>query len=161
MHNQANPLDVKPLLPPCLKESLHFYQDSVHLPGVENKHLCRIWILNANRQNNPDLISLLKNLIIMNLSLQALAHVQTLADWMLNLSLPDMKPQEIHSVFSLFLNIPNKSLHRNILKFLSKMGERWGSNPRPPESQSGALPTELRSPFKKHAWQDSNLQPSA
>ena len=28
-----------------------------------------------------------------------------------------------------------------------KWGERWGSNPRPPESQSGALPTELRSPL--------------
>jgi hypothetical protein len=27
-----------------------------------------------------------------------------------------------------------------------KWGERWGSNPRPPESQSGALPTELRPP---------------
>ena len=26
------------------------------------------------------------------------------------------------------------------------MGERWGSNPRPPEPQSGALPTELRPP---------------
>ncbi len=25
-------------------------------------------------------------------------------------------------------------------------GGRWGSNPRRPESQSGALPTELRSP---------------
>ena len=27
-----------------------------------------------------------------------------------------------------------------------KWGERWDSNPRQPESQSGALPTELRSP---------------
>ena len=26
-------------------------------------------------------------------------------------------------------------------------GERWDSNPRRPESQSGALPTELRSPL--------------
>jgi hypothetical protein len=26
-------------------------------------------------------------------------------------------------------------------------GDRWGSNPRQPESQSGALPTELRSPL--------------
>ncbi len=26
-------------------------------------------------------------------------------------------------------------------------GERWDSNPRPPEPQSGALPTELRSPL--------------
>jgi hypothetical protein len=25
-------------------------------------------------------------------------------------------------------------------------GDRWGSNPRQPESQSGALPTELRPP---------------
>ena len=30
---------------------------------------------------------------------------------------------------------------------LTKWGERWGSNPRQPEPQSGALPTELRSPF--------------
>ena len=38
----------------------------------------------------------------------------------------------------------------------------WDSNPRQPESQSGALPTELRSPqCLSHAWQDSNLQPSA
>ena len=28
-------------------------------------------------------------------------------------------------------------------------GERWDSNPRRPESQSGALPTELRPPSKK------------
>ena len=26
-------------------------------------------------------------------------------------------------------------------------GERWGSNPRQPEPQSGALPTELRPPY--------------
>ena len=30
---------------------------------------------------------------------------------------------------------------------ITTWGERWGSNPRPPESQSGALPTELRSPL--------------
>ena len=30
-----------------------------------------------------------------------------------------------------------------------KWGDRWGSNPRQPESQSGALPTELRPPQKK------------
>jgi hypothetical protein len=29
------------------------------------------------------------------------------------------------------------------------MGERWDLNPRPPESQSGALPTELRSPLAR------------
>ena len=28
-----------------------------------------------------------------------------------------------------------------------KWGGRWGLNPRPPESQSGALPTELRPPL--------------
>ena len=28
-----------------------------------------------------------------------------------------------------------------------KWGERWDSNPRQPESQSGALPTELRPPY--------------
>ena len=31
-------------------------------------------------------------------------------------------------------------------------GGRWGSNPRPPESQSGALPTELRPPLFKGAY---------
>ena len=31
-----------------------------------------------------------------------------------------------------------------------KWGERRGLNPRPPESQSGALPTELRSPLHHH-----------
>ena len=30
---------------------------------------------------------------------------------------------------------------------LQNWGGRWGSNPRPPESQSGALPTELRPPL--------------
>ena len=59
-------------------------------------------------------------------------------------------------------------------------GGRWGLNPRPPESQSGALPTELRPPlycnfqstllfatawlFCRIAWrarQDSNLRPTA
>ena len=30
-------------------------------------------------------------------------------------------------------------------------GERWDSNPRQPESQSGALPTELRSPYTRLA----------
>ena len=29
---------------------------------------------------------------------------------------------------------------------IPRWGERWGSNPRQPEPQSGALPTELRSP---------------
>ncbi len=29
-----------------------------------------------------------------------------------------------------------------------KWGDRWGSNPRQPEPQSGALPTELRSPLR-------------
>ena len=31
--------------------------------------------------------------------------------------------------------------------FCVKWGGRWGLNPRPPESQSGALPTELRPPL--------------
>ena len=30
--------------------------------------------------------------------------------------------------------------------YKEKWGDRWGSNPRQPEPQSGALPTELRSP---------------
>ena len=44
-------------------------------------------------------------------------------------------------------------------------GGRRGLNPRPPESQSGALPTELRPPlllFPFKVWyarQDSNLRP--
>ena len=33
----------------------------------------------------------------------------------------------------------------------NKRGERWDSNPRQPESQSGALPTELRSPYARLA----------
>ena len=31
-------------------------------------------------------------------------------------------------------------------------GERRGSNPRQPESQSGTLPTELRPPLKKNHY---------
>lgn len=31
---------------------------------------------------------------------------------------------------------------------IPRWGERWGSNPRQPEPQSGALPTELRSPCR-------------
>ncbi len=30
-----------------------------------------------------------------------------------------------------------------------KWGDRWGSNPRQPESQSGTLPAELRPPKKQ------------
>lgn len=33
------------------------------------------------------------------------------------------------------------------MKILGKWGERWGSNPRPSEPQSDALPTELLPPF--------------
>ena len=36
-------------------------------------------------------------------------------------------------------------------------GDGWGSNPRPPESQSGALPTELPPPLNWPARQGSNL----
>ena len=35
----------------------------------------------------------------------------------------------------------------HIFRKLANWGGRWGSNPRPPESQSGALPTELRPPL--------------
>lgn len=38
-------------------------------------------------------------------------------------------------------------------------GERWGSNPRPPESQSGTLPTELRSPYTKPANRSCTVKP--
>ena len=42
------------------------------------------------------------------------------------------------------------ALSQNRYFYLSlKWGGRWGSNPRPPESQSGALPTELRPPLFK------------
>ena len=37
-------------------------------------------------------------------------------------------------------------------------GERRGLNPRPPESQSGALPTELRPPFQTFYCNDQGLQ---
>ena len=41
--------------------------------------------------------------------------------------------------------VPAKDmLHSNSLK--EKWGGRWDLNPRQPESQSGALPTELRPP---------------
>jgi hypothetical protein len=36
---------------------------------------------------------------------------------------------------------------RKLLLLPKIWGGRWGSNPRPPESQSGALPTELRPPL--------------
>ena len=32
--------------------------------------------------------------------------------------------------------------------FLTLLGVGWGSNPRPPEPQSGALPTELPTPYQ-------------
>ena len=41
------------------------------------------------------------------------------------------------------------SLLRSGLNLKSKWGDRWGSNPRHPESQSGALPIELRSPLRQ------------
>ena len=37
-------------------------------------------------------------------------------------------------------------LSPNSVSYRIYWGERWGSNPRQPESQSGTLPTELRSP---------------
>ena len=37
-----------------------------------------------------------------------------------------------------------KAVRKDSLKV---WGARWGSNPRQPEPQSGALPTELRAPF--------------
>ena len=41
-----------------------------------------------------------------------------------------------------------------------KWGERRGLNPRPPESQSGALPTELRSPqLHPHLVRPPGLEP--
>ena len=42
-------------------------------------------------------------------------------------------------------------------------GGRWGLNPRPPESQSGALPTELRPPlntFHQRMARPEGLEPS-
>jgi hypothetical protein len=43
---------------------------------------------------------------------------------------------------SAYTNFATLALHINNI-----WGGRWGSNPRPPESQSGALPTELRPPY--------------
>ena len=40
------------------------------------------------------------------------------------------------------------SNHSDEIKALKWWGERRGSNPRQPESQSGTLPTELRPPLK-------------
>ena len=42
---------------------------------------------------------------------------------------------------------PKSSASTNSATLAFKWGGRWGSNPRPPESQSGALPTELRPPL--------------
>ncbi len=45
--------------------------------------------------------------------------------------------------------VPKTSVYTNFTTSafdLLAWGERWGLNPRPPESQSGALPTELRPP---------------
>ena len=63
---------------------------------------------------------------------------------------------------------PKSSVSTNSTTPAKKWGGRWGSNPRQPESQSGALPTELRPPKfnidARFAWcarQDSNLRPPA
>ncbi len=37
-------------------------------------------------------------------------------------------------------------------------GERWGSNPRPPEPQPGALPTELRSPYNLYIKDSDSIR---
>ena len=48
-----------------------------------------------------------------------------------------------HDSFTLsFLNF----LMSKLQIYKNFWGERWGLNPRPPEPQPGALPTELRSP---------------
>ena len=41
-----------------------------------------------------------------------------------------------------------------IINIINRWGERWGSNPRQPEPQSGALPTELRSPYGTNSTQN-------
>jgi hypothetical protein len=46
------------------------------------------------------------------------------------------------------------SLVATITKSIRDWGERWGSNPRPLESQSRALPTELRPPQAFGQWSD-------
>ena len=43
--------------------------------------------------------------------------------------------------------------------YSGKWGERRGSNPRPPEPQSGALPTELRSPQEKLLADPTIIEP--
>ena len=55
-------------------------------------------------------------------------------------------------VFFFVLNRVFLLLRKNIqgIDFTENLwGDRWGSNPRQPESQSGTLPTELRSPLKE------------
>ncbi len=78
------------------------------------------------------------------------------------LELPQLSPLE-----------PKSSASTNFATSAKKWGDRWDLNPRQPESQSGALPTELRPPqnnssfllilhhLKWCARQDSNLLPSA
>src|SRR3984885_1851260 len=56
-------------------------------------------------------------------------------------SLPAMDPIGLHQY-----NHPCKSTHQTSRFAGISRGERWGSNPRPPGPQPGALPTELRPP---------------
>ncbi len=42
----------------------------------------------------------------------------------------------------------------------NKTGARWGSNPRQPESQSSALPAELRAPLRKNLCLHSTFSPT-
>ena len=42
---------------------------------------------------------------------------------------------------------PKSSVSTNSTTSAKKWGGRWDLNPRQPESQSGALPTELRPPY--------------
>ena len=74
-----------------------------------------------------------------------------------------------HNLFTMYKN-RRRNFHSSLKHFVKCLNEKWwrrgGSNSRPPECKSGALPAELRPHFsfdKKWwwAWQDLNLRPHA
>lgn len=54
---------------------------------------------------------------------------------------------KFHFGFILFFYTIKTKKPAKMLAGKNSWGDRWGSNPRQPESQSGTLPTELRSPL--------------
>ncbi len=51
----------------------------------------------------------------------------------------------------------NSATFAKFLRHKLSWGERWVSNPRPPEPQPGALPTELRPPLRDLTCKNTNL----